>query len=116
MLQHFACGCDRLGGDIHQFHGFEDLLVTIEYVALFVVTAYREFTADGGCIFVVLECDIYSVFYIPHEWSMVVHFFGVVKRDHSFVILGVICLFLAGFFYFLFVIFVRRFLCFFLVM
>ena len=72
--------------------------MTIEYVTLFVVTTHREFTGNEGCIFVVLECDIYSVFYIPYEWSMVVHFFGVVKRDHSFVILGVICLFLAGIF------------------
>ena len=36
-----------------------------------------------------------------------------IKRDHCFVILGVICFFLAGFLIVLFGIFVRRFLCFF---
>ena len=59
-----------------------------------------EFECNGGCVFVDLEYNICSVFNFLHEWSLVGHFFGVVKRDHSFVILGVIFFFIAGFYIF----------------
>ena len=57
----------HFGGIIYELHGFEYLLMMIEDVHLFVVTADREFKYDGCYALIIFERDVYSVFDFPHE-------------------------------------------------
>ena len=100
MFKHFTCGCNHLGWIIHEFRGFEYLLMAIENVDLF-VTADREFKWDGCCVLVIFRRDVYSMFFFLHEWYLVILVFGIIKLNYSFIIFGVINLFFAGFFWLL---------------
>ena len=74
MFEHFIYWCYCVGRLIQQFHGFEDLIMAIEYVNLFIVTANRELEGHGRCVLIILERDIYSMLKFPGE-VFVLYFF-----------------------------------------
>ena len=84
IYKHFTFVSDDLGGVIHHFRCGEKKFVTFKYVDLIGVFFWCELKCDRGGILVVFEHYLYSMFYLSHGRTFMLHCIRVMKFDNIF--------------------------------